>query len=75
MIEVSAFDAKTHLSDLLSKVQKGEHIRITKHKTPVAYLIPVEGQLSNAKNIFDAFKQFSLGKSSEGLTDIASKED
>lgn len=69
MIEVSAFEAKTHLSDLLNKVQKGEHIRITKHKTPVAYLIPVEGQLSNAKSIFNSFKEFSSGKLSTGLTD------
>ena len=68
MIEVSAFDAKTHLSDLLNKVQKGEHIRITKHKIPVAYLIPVEGQSSKDKDIFDSFKKFSSGKSSQGLT-------
>ncbi len=39
---VSAFDAKTHLSQLLFRVQEGSRITITKHNTPVAILIPVE---------------------------------
>lgn len=30
MIEVSAFDAKTHLSSLLDKVAQGEEILITR---------------------------------------------
>jgi len=41
MTQVSAFDAKTHLSQILAKVQQGKHITITKHNVPVAILIPV----------------------------------
>ena len=38
---VGAYDAKTHFSELLEKVESGEQITITKHGTPVARLVPV----------------------------------
>lgn len=38
---VSAFDAKTHLSQLLGQVQKGRHFTITKHNIPIATLAPI----------------------------------
>jgi len=41
MIEVGAYEAKTHLSELLDRVSKGERIVITKHGTPVAVLAPI----------------------------------
>jgi len=37
---VGAYDAKTRLSELLDRVEKGEHIIITRHGRPVARLIP-----------------------------------
>ena len=40
MNAVGAFDAKTHLSQLLERVMKGERFIITRHGTPVALLIP-----------------------------------
>ena len=42
MIEVGAFDAKTHLSSLLDQVMRGEEVLITRRGTPVARLIPAE---------------------------------
>jgi prevent-host-death family protein len=39
---VGAYDAKTHLPELLQRVADGEEITITKHGTPVAKLIPVK---------------------------------
>ena len=39
---VGAFDAKTHLSRLLQRVERGEQITITRHGRPVARLVPVE---------------------------------
>jgi len=36
-----AFDAKTHLSALLQRVEAGEQITITKHGRAVAKLVPV----------------------------------
>lgn len=42
MKTVGAFEAKTHLSRLLDKVEKGEKITITRRGAPVARLVPVE---------------------------------
>ena len=40
MIEIGAFDAKTHLSALLDKVAREEEILVTKRGRPVARLVP-----------------------------------
>jgi prevent-host-death family protein len=42
MASIGAFEAKTHLSDLLDRVARGEKITITRHGVPAALLIPVE---------------------------------
>ena len=42
MEQISAFEAKTHLSRLLKRVQQGEKITITRHGVPVAILSPAE---------------------------------
>ena len=41
MSAVGAFEAKTHLSDLLDRVGAGETITITRHGVPAALLTPV----------------------------------
>jgi prevent-host-death family protein len=43
---VGAYEAKTHLSELLEKVQAGEEIIITKHGAPVAKLVPMKKEAS-----------------------------
>ncbi len=40
-VTVGAFEAKTHLSELLARVEAGEQVTITKHGRPVARLVPV----------------------------------
>lgn len=62
MIEVSAFHAKTHLSELLHKVQLGEHICITKHNHPVAYLIPIQHSQRPPNDIRQSFFDFRKKK-------------
>ena len=42
MATIGAFEAKTHLSQLLEKVAAGERFVITRHGKPVAKLVPVE---------------------------------
>ncbi|MBI4864542.1 MAG: type II toxin-antitoxin system Phd/YefM family antitoxin [Candidatus Riflebacteria bacterium] len=37
---VGAYDAKTHFSELLERVARGEEITITRHGSPVARLVP-----------------------------------
>ena len=41
MATVGAYEAKTHLPELLKRVASGEHITIARHGTPVAVLIPI----------------------------------
>jgi prevent-host-death family protein len=41
MESVGAFEAKTHLSELLDRVERGEKITITRHGKPAAMLVPV----------------------------------
>jgi prevent-host-death family protein len=40
---VGAYEAKTHLAELLDRVEKGERITITRHGRPVAQLVPPPG--------------------------------
>ncbi|MBV0892878.1 type II toxin-antitoxin system prevent-host-death family antitoxin [Paracoccus sp. Z118] len=38
--EIGAFEAKTHLSELLAAAEAGESVLITRRGTPVARLVP-----------------------------------
>ncbi len=40
MITIGAFEAKTHLSSLLDKVEAGEEVLITRHGKAVARMVP-----------------------------------
>ncbi len=42
MTQVGAFEAKTHLANLLERVEQGERILITRRGKPVAMLVPPE---------------------------------
>jgi prevent-host-death family protein len=41
MASLGAFEAKTTLSSLLERVEKGERFTITRHGKPVAELVPI----------------------------------
>ena len=58
METVGAFEAKTHLSDLLDRVSKGEKITITRHGVPAAMLVPVgeTGKKLTHKEIVDGMR-------------------
>jgi prevent-host-death family protein len=38
---VGLFEAKTHLSELIARAERGEEVVITRHNKPVAKLVPV----------------------------------
>ena len=42
MYEVGAYHAKTHLAELLDRIEAGESVMITRHGRPVARLAPPE---------------------------------
>lgn len=67
---VGAYDAKTHFSELLEKVEAGEEIIITRHGTPVARLVPVTKGYTAAerREAIERIKKLSQGLSLGGLT-------
>ena len=60
MLEIGAYDAKTHLPKLLERVRRGERFVITKHGRPVAELGPVTGR--DPKSIAKALQQLREGR-------------
>ncbi len=65
-MEVGAFEAKTHLSQLLDRVGRGERIVITRRGRPVAVLQAPE-RPSRAQ-VVEAMAAFSRGRSLGGLS-------
>jgi prevent-host-death family protein len=63
METVGAFEAKTHLSSLLERVENGESITITRHGNPVARLVPVARRdPERIREAVERLKAFSRGK-------------
>ena len=54
MSDVGAYEAKTHLSELLNRVESGERITITRHGKAVALLVPVPGAAKPAASTITA---------------------
>ncbi len=66
---VGAYEAKTHLPQLLERVSKGERITITKHGVPVAELVPPSAhQQPDVRAAVAEMKKFRKGRSLKGLT-------
>lgn len=42
MESIGLFEAKTHLSELVARAERGEEVIITRHQRPVAKLVPIE---------------------------------
>ena len=62
METVGAYEAKTHLTQLLERVAKGERITITKHGVPVATLQPADSAKKKpVREIIDQLKRFRRG--------------
>jgi prevent-host-death family protein len=59
MATVGAYEAKTHLSELLDRVQRGERIVITRHGVPVAILQPpMASGTMDAASAAEALRRF-----------------
>ena len=69
MPEIGAYEAKTHLSELLERVSKGERIVITRHGTPVAVLAPVSDRdLRPTAEVVADLRDFRSGRTLRGLS-------
>lgn len=58
---VGAYEAKTHLSELLEKVEAGQEIIITRHGAPVAKLVPVGRKASAEERLAAIHRIEQLG--------------
>lgn len=69
MVTVGAFEAKTHLSELLDRVAAGEEVLITKHGKPVARLVPTHYvDRVRANQAFEKLKELRKGTTLGGLS-------
>ena len=69
METVGAYEAKTHLTQLLKRVARGEKITITKHGIPVATLQPADSSKKMpVREIIDQLKRFRSGHRLDGLS-------
>lgn len=48
MESIGLFEAKTHLSELVARAERGEEVIITRHNRPVAKLVPVQAERPDA---------------------------
>ena len=71
MTEVGLFEAKTHLSRLVERVERGEEITLTRNGKPVARLTAVEPPRRSREEIerlMREFKEAAKGNRLDGLT-------
>ena len=69
MATASAYETKTHLAELLRRVQNGESITITKHGVPVARLVPMEtAEGPDVGDTIAAILEFRKGNKIHGLS-------
>lgn len=61
--DVGVYEAKTHLTALLDRVEHGEQFTITKHGKPIARLIPISRtDRQRRREIIERLKKFSEGQ-------------
>jgi len=75
MATIGAYEAKTHFSQLIERVTRGERIIITRHNTPVAMLQQVSPQpASSPEQVIAQLKVFRRRYRLNGLTVQEMKE-
>jgi prevent-host-death family protein len=63
MSEIGAYEAKTHLSELLDRAAAGETITITRHGVPVAVLGPPPSKRKmSVQEAIAAVREFRKGR-------------
>jgi prevent-host-death family protein len=63
MDTVGAYEAKTHLPQLLDRVARGEEIQITRNGRPVARLIPEPAvEMTDTRAVIAQMREFRKGR-------------
>ena len=62
MQSIGLFEAKTHLSELVARAERGEEVVITRHNKPVARLVPMghapDADLQRQRAALDGLQAF-----------------
>ncbi len=72
MESVGAYEAKTHLPELLKRVARGERITITRHGAPVAVLIPPDP--ARTADVETVIKEIRAFRKKRRLGDMSIRE-
>ncbi|HET9680353.1 MAG TPA: type II toxin-antitoxin system prevent-host-death family antitoxin [Gammaproteobacteria bacterium] len=68
-MEIGAYQAKTHLPQLLARVEKGEHFVITRHGSPIAELLPISRpDKEKVAKTLSAIREQRARYASQGIT-------
>ena len=58
IVQIGAFDAKTHFSQILEKVENGDDFIVTRRGKPVAKIIPYEEKKQmTRKEVFEELRE------------------
>jgi prevent-host-death family protein len=69
METIGAFEAKTHLGELLDRVERGESVTITRRGKPVAQLVPTPpAQKRDRAEVIRDMLAFGKGRKLEGAS-------
>lgn len=69
MTDIGAYEAKTHLSELLDRVENGERITITRYGRPVAELVPAgDSPAVTAAEAIERIRETRERRSLDGLS-------
>lgn len=69
MRHVGIFEAKTHLSQLLDDVERGEEIVVTRRGKPIAHIVPApDDRQRKAKEAVSKIRALRMGLSLGGAT-------
>lgn len=67
MESIGLFEAKTHLSELIARAERGEEVIITRHNKPVAKLVPMPAEHAGADARRDAVARLLQGAAGRTL--------
>ena len=69
MTTIGAYEAKTHFSKIVTRVERGERITVTRHGVPVMTLQPVTPHSKTPpEDVIAAIKKSRKGQKLEGLS-------
>ena len=69
---IGLFEAKTHLSELVARAERGEEVVITRHNKPVAKIVPISAAPARVAEDIPPFVQrtFDMGEPTIDLTQL-----